>query len=186
VTVTAPRSHTRSVRETRSMRSRRCERYMRPLAARDPLPVLSMTRWSPRVHLGRPTIVSGTARPPCCGYLPQPSSSRSIAVPINHQRRRRIGAWHVTWFRWGVLRWCILAEESSDKTITSARLNPQFGMKTVARPYARWVAECYRKLFIHLSRTRRNRARSPQYQTALLPHARLRLLRVSGALLFCP
>jgi len=24
-------------------------------------------------------------------------------------------------FRWGVLRWCILAEESSDKTVASAR-----------------------------------------------------------------
>ncbi len=37
-------------------------------------------------------------------------------------------------FRWGVLRWCILAEESSDKTVALARLNPQFGVKIVARP----------------------------------------------------
>jgi len=50
-------------------------------------------------------------------------------------------------FRWGVMRWCILAEESSDKTVTSARLNPQFGMKTVARSYSRWVAECLPKAF---------------------------------------
>ncbi len=51
------------------------------------------------------------------------------------------------WFRWGVLRWCILDEESSDKTVTSARLTPQVGMKTVARPYSRWVAECLPKAF---------------------------------------
>jgi len=50
-------------------------------------------------------------------------------------------------FRWGVLRWCILAEESSDKTVTSARLTPQFGVKIVARPYSRWVAECLPKAF---------------------------------------
>ncbi len=51
------------------------------------------------------------------------------------------------WFRWGVLRWCNLAEESSDKTVTSARLNPQFGVKIVAWPYSRWVAECLPKTF---------------------------------------
>ena len=50
-------------------------------------------------------------------------------------------------FRWDVLRWCILAEESSDKTVTSARLNPQFGVKIVVRPYSRWVAECLPKAF---------------------------------------
>jgi len=46
-----------------------------------------------------------------------------------------------------VLRWCNLAEESSDKTVTSARLNPQFGVKIVAWPYSRWVAECLPKTF---------------------------------------
>jgi len=40
-----------------------------------------------------------------------------------------------------------LAEESSDKTVTSARLTPQFGVKIVARPYSRWVAECLPKAF---------------------------------------
>jgi len=40
-----------------------------------------------------------------------------------------------------------LAEESSDKTVTSARLNPQFGVKIVAWPYSRWVAECLLKTF---------------------------------------
>jgi len=50
-------------------------------------------------------------------------------------------------FRWGVLRWCNLAEESSDKTVASARLNPQFGVKIVAWPYSRWVAECLPKTF---------------------------------------
>ncbi len=51
------------------------------------------------------------------------------------------------WFRWGVLRWYILAEESSDKTVMSARLTPQFGVKIVVRPYSRWVAECLPKAF---------------------------------------
>ncbi len=46
-----------------------------------------------------------------------------------------------------MLRWCNLAEESSDKTVTSARLNPQFGVKIVAWPYSRWVAECLPKTF---------------------------------------
>ncbi len=46
-----------------------------------------------------------------------------------------------------MLRWCNLAEESSDKTVTSARLNSQFGVKIVAWPYSRWVAECLSKTF---------------------------------------
>jgi len=49
------------------------------------------------------------------------------------------------WFRWGLLRWRIVAERSSDKTSASAQSSPWFALETVARSYFGWVAECLPK-----------------------------------------
>ncbi len=50
-------------------------------------------------------------------------------------------------FRWGVLRWRILAERSSDKAVASAQSSPRFGVETVAWPYSGWRAECLPNAF---------------------------------------
>jgi len=83
------------------------------------------------------------------------SSSRPAPAPPSGRRRwrpwptPRAGHSCMLAMRlpWGLLRWRILAERSSDKTIASAQSSPRFGMETVAWPYSAWVAECLPKAF---------------------------------------